>query len=61
VVAAEAADVAFDAAFLMCSGDAWLAVERLDVEMRAKCDPAVRLNTLAGEPDYWATAALRLS
>jgi hypothetical protein len=33
VVAAEAADVAFDAAFLMASGDAGLAVKRINVEV----------------------------
>ncbi len=52
VVAAKPPDVAFDPAFLVGTADAWLAVERVKVEMGPERDPPVSLDTLPGEPDH---------
>lgn len=51
VIATKPADVAFDAALLTGSGDAGLAVERINVEVRAKRYPAIVFDALAGEAD----------
>ncbi|WP_198028865.1 hypothetical protein [Actinoplanes sp. N902-109] len=46
VVAAEPADLAFDAAFLVGSFDAWLAVEDIQAVMGAERGPALGLDAL---------------
>jgi len=52
VVAAEPADLALDAAFLVCPFDAWLAVEDVQAIVRAECCPALGLDALPGEAEH---------
>ena len=61
VIAAEPSDVAFHTAFLVSPSDSGLATERVEVKVRAKRHPAVRVSTRWENPITWATAALRLS
>ena len=61
MVAAEPADLTFDAALLVSALDAWLAVKGADAVVGSKDDPPGRFHPLGVKPSTWATAAFRLS
>jgi hypothetical protein len=52
VIAAEPADLTFDAAFLVGALQSGLAVEGLDRLVRPECDPALGFHPLPGEPQH---------